>query len=372
MRTAAIVIVLTLSVVGCRPEGPETGDQPPTTIAAAPTTTAAALPPPPTSLAPTTTTNTTTAPVALGAPLSYSYRPGDTHTFDLSLEQTLDMTSELIGAPAPDEQLPSEADLTSSIEGTVRYDVAAGPEPGTHRLTVTGDFDQVGVSGTVDGEPVEDQLPSDLDFAGIDPPDLTVVVDDRGNLVSAQVDGQDVPVADPLAAVGDLGSGNLLNGPLGPAFPADALDVGDEWTTEETTEAFDETVTVRTTHRVAALDELDGIPVARIESTSETTGFTLSLGEYFESLFAGFESGQDSSPGLQALLDQIEFTIESAPTTSSSVTWFDPARREVRRLTAEVSSSLVMTVRLPDPERGELTGFVMNLAIEGTYRLQRS
>ena len=85
------------------------------------------------------------------------------------------------------------------------HTVADGPEEGTYEIHITGNFDDVSVTGTVDGEPVDSsEVP---DFASMEPIDVTVVVDDQGNVISAGGEDLEDPLGGMLGDLGPMGGG---------------------------------------------------------------------------------------------------------------------------------------------------------------------
>ncbi|NOY56908.1 MAG: hypothetical protein GXP34_13130 [Actinobacteria bacterium] len=108
----------------------------------------------------TSTTTPTTAPTTTTLPAepvlyTYSYAAGDSHTYDIDLDQhiTMDTTVEgdlgLLGT----QDSPSSVDVRTNIAGSLTYDISEGPEPDTTALHITGVFDELAVEGTIDGVP---------------------------------------------------------------------------------------------------------------------------------------------------------------------------------------------------------------------------
>ncbi|HEY5579266.1 MAG TPA: hypothetical protein VIL12_06220, partial [Acidimicrobiia bacterium] len=117
-----------------------------------------------------------------GGLFAYAYEPGTSYTYGFTLNQTLNASFEAEGDPSflsGDEAPPGDVEAEISISGTVTYDVASAPEPDTYAISISGTFDEVTVTGTVDGEPIEDEL--DLEATGtpdlVQVPDLLIVVD---------------------------------------------------------------------------------------------------------------------------------------------------------------------------------------------------
>ena len=149
MRTRILIIALALVATACASGA--TG----TTTTAPPATTAAP-----------TTTSAPTATALAGRPAiyAYSYKPGDTYSYDISLDQhiTLDMTVEGDPGMFETQDGPTNVDVRTSVAGSLSYDIAEGPEPDTTALHISGVFDEFTVEGTIDGEPRSEEHTSEL------------------------------------------------------------------------------------------------------------------------------------------------------------------------------------------------------------------
>ncbi|HZD22545.1 MAG TPA: hypothetical protein VE569_03985, partial [Acidimicrobiia bacterium] len=154
--------------------------------------------------APDTTTATTPAPEAVL--LSYSLEAGDTYTYEIDMDQTISMSIQGDSAALAEtegEQVPEQMDLHVTGTTTFTHAVADGPEPGTYEITITGDFSDLTFEGTVDGEPLAEgeDIP---DLAEMEPVDVTIVVDEKGNVITDQSGfGEDL--------MGALGGLDMLN-----------------------------------------------------------------------------------------------------------------------------------------------------------------
>ena len=169
----------------------------------------------------TTVGATTTQPVPEAMQLSYTLEPDTTFTYEVDLSQQIDMTTEGDAEAAGDEQMPGAMSITLDGTTTFTHTVAEGPEPGTFEVTIQGEFTDLTVEGTVDGEPADSREVPDL--ADIPPIDVTFVVDEQGNVISEETDS-----ADPLGGLGGLGGfgdleslaqGTELGRLVGPPLP---------------------------------------------------------------------------------------------------------------------------------------------------------
>lgn len=298
----------------------------------------------------TSTIPTTTAPQAEPAVFTYSYTAGDTYRYDLRLQQHVTMHTETSDDPTffGSGETPSDVDVTSTVAGSIDYTIGDGPEPGTVRLDISGVFDDLSVEGTIDGEPAAD---SDLQDGTvpdlIEVPDVTVVVDESGRIVS--VNGEATPddagvLGDPFAGVAGITSGGI-DRPFGPQFPDRPLAVGDTWT-EEITEPIpdlDQEMTSSVTYTVTGLDTIDGHDVAVIEFTAANSGIEIDLGEAFQAMFDAF-AGMAEDAGDTADIPTIEFVVSVDDSEGSGTFWFDQKAGVVRQV--DQTYTVPMTMRM--------------------------
>lgn len=313
---------------------------------------------------------------AVAGALVYQYESGDELSYAIELDQVLTATTEVTGAAAAftDDEVPGEMDITTSIRGTVTYQVAEGPEAGTWELGISGDFEDFQVSGTVDGEEIDEDMAGDFDLGPqIAPPDLSMVVDEKGNIISMSLGGEALmtSLADPFSMLQETVGNNPLEGHFGPAFPEEELSVGDSWTSEESAVFGEQTITTTSTHEVVAIEELDGREVVVINTTVETSAFELSFGDILTAFMTGFAEGFAELGGapdadveeIREQLGGIDFTVSSDPTTAETRAWFDNRAGVVRKTQGSTEASLLLRLRFPDDASGELVGFDMDMGI---------
>lgn len=304
------------------------------------------------------TTGSAPAPAAAvpePALLTYTYAVGDAPVYDLSSRQHVVVSADGDpGALAEDLEVPFTADVTTSASTELSYTVADGPREGTYEISLHAAFPDVAVEGTVNGEPIEEGSTTDL--GTMEPIDATVVVDEQGRILSEEGEPLDLGgLLDEFGGEGGLVPG-ATNRPFGPAFPEDRpLTVGDSWTEEESRTLPDgTTVTATTVHEVVAAEELDGIPVLVIESTTTTGEATVDVGALLGDLVAGFPEGEDAAAATPDL------RVALAPSTKVARTWFDPEAGTVRR--AETSSSAVIRMEAIVP--GDSTSLTMEMRLD--------
>ena len=318
-----------------------------------------------------TTTTIAVAQLLDASVLSYSLETGTTFSYEVELNQHLEMSASGDASALGDEEFPEEAVI--DIEGTAvfTYTVVAGTEPGTYEINIQGAFEKLEVTGTIDGEAV-DEVP---DFATLDPVDVTVMVDDQGNLI---VDGMDI--GDPFGSVfgdlGNFGSASALGVDpgqfFGPAFSGEEVGVGDSWSEEIEAEGFGgDPIVTNVTSTITAADQVNGADVFVIETTTTTSLIELDLGEFFVGLFGAFSLDGEGGDELAVLMEQLKFVITIDAGRSDSTTWFDPEVGLVRKFLTDAETNLAVGINIPDEATGELVGFDMEMSISQqiSYRL---
>jgi hypothetical protein len=323
------------------------------------------------------TTTTTNAPQVEAVLLSYSLSAGDEYQYEVDLDQHIDLNTSGEPSLMAGEEVPGEASIDLAGTATFTHVVSDGPEPGTYEVHITGEFGGVTVTGTVDGETFEpEEAP---DFASLDPIDVTVVVDEQGNLVQEGPTAAEDPLAGMFGELGPLGGGAHTPGLdpgqfIGPPFSDEEVTVGDSWTEEVETPGLGEPVVTDVTSTVTGIEDLDGIEVYVIDSNSTTSPIEFDLAEFFAGMF-GALAAEGATPEetaeLEAMLEQLRFLINVDGTTADSRTWFDAEAGISRQSQAASSADISMDMNIPDEETGEMVGFVMDMSLDQdiTYRL---
>lgn len=305
-------------------------------------------------------------------PLSYSLEPGASFTYEIQLIQDMVMTSSGDPSAMDGEQPPGDADLRIEATATFTYDVSAGPEPGTYAVTITGEFGNVEVTGTVDSEPV---APGDVpEFAALEPVETTIIVDEKGNVIPDVDGGED------LLGGMDFLSGGSMPGTetasfFGPPLPDGEVTVGDTWTeTTETPMPFGEEPVITTVEgRVVGTDQVDGVEVFVIEATTSTSEVRFDLGEFFAGFFEAFlpeDATDEEKAEMEALTEAMKFLFAMDPSTSTSTSWLDPDTGIVRRAEAATSIRFTMDIAMPDEETNELVEFGMEMTLDQEMTLR--
>ncbi len=277
--------------------------------------------------------------------LAYAYHPGE----DISYRFTasIDMTADMSGAGADLMGGPMVARM--DISGTGDFSVADGSEPGTRAITASFDFDELEVRElTIGGEDMSDDVAlaglGDLASADTYFPEVTVVVDEHGNVLSIGVDGTDLPVemlgGDLMGGFGDLMGPTSL---FGPAFPEGELTVGSEWSSEDGYETpFFGPTHVTSDFRVTRGVVIEGHSMFLIESTTHMARVDVDLMEAFGQMAA------DDAGAMTALIPSdfgMQITIETSPIRSA--TWFDATAGLVTDSTTEMHMDMSMRIEMP-------------------------
>jgi hypothetical protein len=334
---------------------------------------------------PTTTTSgdaTIETPAPVDVPdaqlLSYSLEAGNEYQYEVNLVQSIDMTATGEGAAAEDEEFPGDASFEMAASAVFTYTVAAGPEEGTYAVTIKGEFTDIAVTGTVDGESINDEadIPDMADLAGLDPIDITVIVDEQGNIV-----GDDTELADPLAGMfGDLGALGTDTAPgmnpgqfVGIPFSDEEVTVGDTWSEEIETPGLDEEpITTSINSTVTGTDTVDGTDVLIIETITSTSPIEFDLAEFLIGFLTAFGApeGEDAAE-FDAMIEQIRFFISITDADSKSTTAFDSEAGIARQYDLSAGANIFMDINVPDEESGEISGFTIDMTIDQDldYRL---
>lgn len=297
--------------------------------------------------------------------LSYNLASGTTYSYQVDMSQHIEMSTSGDSSTLGDQEFPGNASFDISGSATFTHMISDGPEPGTFEVNITGSFHDLVVSGTMDGKPM-DEVP---DFAGLEPFDVTFIVDEQGNLIVDDQSLQD-PLGGALGDFSSLGSGGFGMDPgqfVGPPLSDGQVTVGDTWTETTETPMFGEDPALTTiTSTVTGTDQLDGFDVLVIGTETTTSAINLDLGEFFIGLFGAFtptDSTTADSTQLQELLDQFRFVISVDGATSNATTWFDPVAGVARKFDVDGSTRISMDVNLPDQTTGELVGFKMDMSV---------
>lgn len=323
---------------------------------------------------------TTSPPTTEAAPeavlLSYKFEPGTTIRYEVQFDQHILTSASGDPSALGGEEVPGDADLEVSGVTTFTHTVDAGTQPGTFDVTVFGDFTDLTVTGTVDGEPVPAGMTPD--FADIEPIRTTVTVDEKGNVLSA-TDGSvgGGSLGGDLGALGGMGGmatpGLDLGSLVGPSLAEREVTVGDSWseTIENPMPFGGEPITTSVESRITGQEELDGVEVFVIDTTSSTSAIDFDLGQMMIGFFEGFmpaEATAEERAELEAMMEELRFLMKMEPSSFLTTTWFDPEGGHARRSESSGSTVMSFDINFPDETTGELAAFTMEMTLDQNIR----
>lgn len=313
--------------------------------------------------------------------LSYSLEAGTTNTYEVDMDQTIEMTATGDSTAMGDEGLPGDLSINMVGTSTFTHTVSEGPEPGTFEVHIVGDFSDLTFSGTVDGEPVdESEIP---DMAQMGPIDTTLVVDEQGNVIPEDLEG----IEDGL--LGDFGGLDMLQGLgggsaalgqfVGPPLTEEEVTVGDTWseTIEVPSLPDSDPVVTQVDSEVVGVEDLNGNEVFVIETTTTTSPVEFDLAQIlvgFMTAFVPEDASDEERAEIDALVEQLRFVVSVDETVADLTTRFDPADGLAKQADFANTSHMVMDVNIPDETTGDLVAFGMDMTItqDVSYRLTDS
>lgn len=335
----------------------------------------------------TATTTTVAAEAPEAVQLSYSLEAGTSLTYEVEMDQSIQMDIE--GDPSAlsdggDEEIPQSMDLNMVGTSVFTHSVAEGPEPGTYEITITGDFSDMEITGTLDGEPIaegdESVIPDD--FTGMDPVEKTIIVDEQGNLIPSDDDtGGDI-----LGDLGGMGGLDMLDDfgaaagdPgqfIGPPFSDEEVTVGDSWseTIEIPTLPGDDPITTTVDSEVVSSEDRDGVEVFVIETTTSTTAIEFDFADIligFMTAFLPEDASEEELAEIEQITSQLRFAFAVDPSETQMTTWFDPEAGVAVEADMAAASHVVMDIAVPDEESGEVVELFMDMTIDSniSYRI---
>jgi hypothetical protein len=317
-------------------------------------------------------TTTTSAPPSVEAVLlSYSLTAGDVFQYEVGLDQHIEIEASGDASAMGEEEIPGEASVVLAGTAVFTHTVADGPEQGTYEIHITGEFEDVSVTGTVDGETVDSsEVP---DFASMEPVDVTVVVDEQGNVIGAG--GEDIE--DPFAGL--FGGLESMNGSapapgldpgqfFGPLFSDEEVAVGDTWSDDvETPGLGDEPLVTSVTNTITGVEQFDGVDVYLIDTASTTSPIEFDLAEFFRGLLGAFipeEATADETAEFEELMSQLRFLINIDDTSADGTSRFDSEAGIIRQSEIAAATHIGMDMMIPDETSGEMIGFQMEMTLD--------
>jgi hypothetical protein len=322
--------------------------------------------------------DTSAAPSVEAVLLSYALEAGTTYEYEVDMDQTIEMTSTGDTSAMGEDDLPGELEINMVGTADFTHTVSEGPEPGTFEVAIVGDFADMEFTGTVDGEPVDE---SDIpDMAQMEPVDVTVIVDEQGNVIPDENEGLGGDMFGDLGGLDmlqSLGGGSAALGQfVGPPLSEEEVTVGDTWskTIEIPTLPASDPMTTQIDSEVVGTEELDGTEVFVIDTTTTTSEVEFDLAQIlvgFMTAFVPEDATDEERAEMDALVEQLRFVISVDETTGELTTLFDPADGLTKQADYSNTTHMVMDVNIPDETTGDLAAFGMDLDItqDLVYRL---
>lgn len=311
------------------------------------------------------------------AVLSYTLEPGSVLTYEVDLVQQIDLTSEGDGSAVGEEEIPGEMSISLTGTTTLTHSISEGPEAGTYEVRIQGEFDDLSVEGTSDGEPVESgDIPEVAEMAPID---VTIVVDDKGRSVAQGAEQGDLGgVLGGPEGFGDLTPGTDLGRLVGPPLPEEPVTVGDTWSdTIETPMLMGgdgESIATDTTSELTGTDSIAGEDVLVIDTQMVTSSIEFDLAEFLAGFFSALApegaSAEDNAE-LEALMEDLRLLFNIDEVVEDATTWFDAEAGVARQAELASSTHMTMDVNMPDETTGEMLGLMLDMTVDQTvtYRL---
>lgn len=370
-----VLLLAALSIVATACGDDSTAEQvttaPPTTAISTttsePATTTSTTSPPTTTSTTAAPATTTAAPAPELAPAVFSYMYPSTGEiqYEMSIEQQAEVTIE---GGAPEEMPPGAIGMITTLDGTITYQISPGPEEDTTTIRILSDLRMVENEMRMGG--VTMPAPPDAEAPGFETPiDITVVVDQQGNVLEVSSEMLD----DLLGGQGFLPSTSIgsseLNRPFGPVFPDHPVDIGDTWTerSEQEGPAGMGTIVTTAEHRLVGVDEVGDRSVLVIESEYRTEAFEWDMSEFLQGMFGAFsdEPGEDEAPEGEDGTPEFGLLVSAGPGTVTAVTSFDPQEGLVLQGEYQAQGEVTSTMTLPD-ETGEPTSLISSVVYDQT------
>jgi len=276
-------------------------------------------------------------------PLAYSLT-GDvelSYHGEMEMEMTTTFGDEITSI---DPSMPSTMSTQMDMSFDTTYRIESGSEPGTYRVTMT--LDDIDIDdGVVEmgdySVDLSDMPQGELDAAmAAQMPEFVYVIDEKGTILSVEMDGT---VIDVQGLLGGTSSAGLGGGQMwGPELPDEIVGVGDSWTTTSEESFGDIAIVTEATHKIIRTEERAGHDTWVIRTDATTDGYTIN----WDDMIAMFEEmgGIGEIEGMDEMPTSFQMAMRSSPTTTTSYTWLDPSLGQA--VATEVMANMSMTVEM--------------------------
>jgi hypothetical protein len=307
--------------------------------------------------------------------LAYNYQPDSTLTYGFSMDTRMHTDMDFPGLGGAGNMA-----MGMSMGGSLQYDVASGPQPDSMALTMRSNISSFELDNfTVDGQSMTSQL-SAADLAALGDqnalPEVTVVVDERGEVLELQYGG----TAMPTDLLGGLGSGGFsdptgmsLAGLFGPEMPADEVRVGAEWTVDTSQDIpFMGTLASSTHYWITGEEQYQGHDVLVIVSATTIDEVEIDLADMMEGML-NMDSAAMAELGMSAddlamaqsgLFDDVSMTMRFNYNDLETTSYFDP----IEGIVVWTSTEALMTgsMEMDTPEGSGTMTFDMEMDMQMT------
>ena len=291
------------------------------------------------------------ASVVFPAAVTYAYEPDTRLSYRVELngtDRTRDASDGVpensdieLGLGLPDGEL--ELETSAVIDQT--YRIGPGPDDKTLEIHLASDLTELSVAGAEDLD--ETVLGPHLPDLG-ELPSVTVVVDEQGKILEvaySEAESSDESVEQTLLELlqeqllSASAIGGNFDGPLGPVFPTNQLDIGSVWTDTTESRIGDQTIIADYTHEITGVAELNGVEVIVIESTGTASGYEFNLEDLVGSVMeevlidlndpAGGQTFDEAE--LEAAVEEIDsamagMSLTAGPATAETTAWMSYER----------------------------------------------
>jgi hypothetical protein len=256
-----------------------------------------------------------------------------------------------------DSSMPSSMSAELEMAMDLTYQIGEGPTPGSYRVSMTvGNMEFGSGSVEIGSERVDlsDISQDEVDAAlRAQMPEFIYVIDEKGEVVSIEVDGIGIDVQ---GLLGGTSTGVMNGGQMfGPELPEGEVSVGGTWTTTSQQEFSDNVVVTEVTHKILRREEHSGIDTWLIKSDAKTDAYTIT----WEDMTAMFETlgGIGQVQGMEDVPASFQMAIRSSPTVTTTYTWLNP--EQGMAIGVDTIGNTAMTV-----EMGGIPGMVGSFSLD--------
>ncbi len=292
----------------------------------------------------------------IARPLAYSLTGAETLSYHAEMET--EMTAKFGEALLRlDPSMPSTMHTQMEMSFDSTYTIEPGSEPGTYRVSMRlHDIDLKNGSVEMGREKVNlaDIPQRELDAAlNSQMPEFVYEIDDRGAIVSVEMDGTTIDVEGLLGGTSTAGfTGGQM---FGPQLPEGQANVGDSWTTSTEQTVGDVVIVTEDTHKIIRSEERNGHDTWVIRTDSDTSAYTIS----WDDMIAMYEElgGIQNVEGMDQMPPSFQMAMRSSPSSTTMYTWLDPELGRAVALDVTTHTAMIM-------EMGGMPGIAGSISLD--------